>query len=1010
MLPRLYDSIVAHLTRSADASGRSRRQRRLANETKKRRGFESLEHRTLLAASDLTAIAGTVYRDFSGNGFNAGEQIAGASLQLYKDGGNGVFGGDDVAVGSPTTTNAQGVYRFEGLAAGRYFVQQPAQDIAGVHLNARVSSAVDISAADVAGVTGMAIDTFDTTVQTVTVNSNGGATDSSAVLTSDALGGERDLSVTISSPAGSVALSANSFDQHLLEFMASATAVGTRVATWDGVDHAATTLNPTGLGGVDLTSAGASNALTLIIGADQPNGIATLRVYKDASNWSKIQIAIPDTGGAATSKVYATFSSFAIGAGTGADFSKVGAIQLEIEGIAAVDGQIDLLGAIGPKVFKQDFANFEPADLSLTKTVSNPNPNVGQNVTFTVSVANAGPQDATGVKVSDPLPSGVTFVSATPSQGTFDPATGIWTVGRIASGAGASLAVVVTAATTGMKTNVAQISASDQFDPDSTPGNSAPTEDDQASATIQPLQVDLSLTKTIDDAGATVGQNATYTIIASNAGPAGATNVKVSDPLPAGVSYVSSTAGQGSFDPASGIWTIGAIGVGGSAQLKITVKVNSTGVKTNVAQISAADQPDIDSTPNNSLASEDDQASVTLTPRVIDLSLTKSIDDAGATVGQNATYTIIVSNSGPSPATNVQVSDPLPAGLSFVSAAAGQGSFDSATGIWTIGAMPVGAKAQLAITVKVNSAGAKTNTAQVSSASEPDIDSSPNNNLASEDDQASVTLTPRMIDLSLTKSIDVTTATLGQNVTYTVTARNAGPAAATNVQVSDPLPSGLSFVNATPSQGTFDSATGIWTIGGIAVGGQATLSIVATVTAPGAKTNVAQVSAADQADIDSTPNNNLASEDDQASVTFTPAFADLSLRKFVSTPNLRLGQQTTFTVVVTNAGPSTATGVQVSDNLPTGLVYVSSAPSQGAYDPLTGIWNIGSIPVGGQVTLNMVATITATGTKTNTARIVGLDQAELGLTALDGDPVSDNQDSVTVAAADPFSKRLFLAR
>ena len=59
------------------------------------------------------------------------------------------------------------------------------------------------------------------------------------------------------------------------------------------------------------------------------------------------------------------------------------------------------------------------ADLAVTKTVNNPTPNVGQTVVFTVGVRNNGPSQATGVVLGDDLPTGLTFVSATPSQGTF---------------------------------------------------------------------------------------------------------------------------------------------------------------------------------------------------------------------------------------------------------------------------------------------------------------------------------------------------------------------------------------------------------------------------------------------------------------------------------------------------------------------------------------------------------------------------------------------------------------
>ena len=73
----------------------------------------------------------------------------------------------------------------------------------------------------------------------------------------------------------------------------------------------------------------------------------------------------------------------------------------------------------------------QQADLVLTKTVSNPTPNVGDTITFTVTVQTTVPATATGVRCQDLLPAGVTFVSATPSQGSYNTGTGIWTVGTV---------------------------------------------------------------------------------------------------------------------------------------------------------------------------------------------------------------------------------------------------------------------------------------------------------------------------------------------------------------------------------------------------------------------------------------------------------------------------------------------------------------------------------------------------------------------------------------------------
>jgi uncharacterized repeat protein (TIGR01451 family) len=127
-----------------------------------------------------------------------------------------------------------------------------------------------------------------------------------------------------------------------------------------------------------------------------------------------------------------------------------------------------------------------PIDLSLTNSVDEPSPNVSDPVVFTITLANAGPEDATGVQVTNTLPGTLTFVSATPSQGSFDSGTGIWTVGDVNASAGATLEITATVTTSDPATDTAEVTAADQDDVDSTPNNDVSSEDDQDDATVTP--------------------------------------------------------------------------------------------------------------------------------------------------------------------------------------------------------------------------------------------------------------------------------------------------------------------------------------------------------------------------------------------------------------------------------------------------------------------------------------------------------------------------------------------
>jgi len=218
------------------------------------------------------------------------------------------------------------------------------------------------------------------------------------------------------------------------------------------------------------------------------------------------------------------------------------------------------------------------ADLSLTKSVDDASPNVGENVVFTVVVTNDGPSDATGVTVSDILPSGYTYVSD--DQGD-DLADDTWDIASLANGVSATLNITAEVQASGDYTNYAQVATSDQDDPDSTPGDNLDTDDlddgivddDEDSALVAPVPIaDLSLTKSVDDASPNVGENVVFTVVVTNDGPSDATGVTVSDVLPSGYSYVSDDQGD---DLADDTWDIGALAKDASATLNITATKTS---------------------------------------------------------------------------------------------------------------------------------------------------------------------------------------------------------------------------------------------------------------------------------------------------------------------------------------------------------------------------------------------------------------------------------------------------
>jgi uncharacterized repeat protein (TIGR01451 family) len=144
-----------------------------------------------------------------------------------------------------------------------------------------------------------------------------------------------------------------------------------------------------------------------------------------------------------------------------------------------VDVPRDTEGVIGPITVT---ANIEQttADLAISKVVDNPMPLVGENLIFTLTLTNDGPDEANGVKVADSLPVGIDYVSDD-GGGMYDPVTGLWDVISLTNGCSITLEIIAQATYTGSITNTAEVTASNQLDPDSTPGNGIDSEDDFAS-------------------------------------------------------------------------------------------------------------------------------------------------------------------------------------------------------------------------------------------------------------------------------------------------------------------------------------------------------------------------------------------------------------------------------------------------------------------------------------------------------------------------------------------------
>ena len=660
------------------------------------------------------------------------------------------------------------------------------------------------------------------------------------------------------------------------------------------------------------------------------------------------------------------------------------------------------------------------ADLELTKTVSNSTPNVGDLVTYTITISNLGPEVATGVAVEDIVPNGLTNITNVSNAGFVALSTINWNALTIPTNGAITLSYSATVVAPGPGitfTNIAQVTASDQDDIDSTPNNDDgdQSEDDEDNAVINVQLIDLSLTKEVSDDNPNAGDIISYTITVSNAGPSAATGVAVEDYVPTGISNITNINNGGVMISGVIVWTGLTVEVGESITLTFdaTVEAPVSGVDyLNIAQVTDADQTDEDSTPDNDDGdqSEDDEDSVEFEVEEIDLELDKSVSNSSPLAGDVVTYTIIVSNAGPNTATGVEVEDILPNGLTNISNIDNGGAIVGNTINWAGISIAPGGSISLSYdaTVAVSGEGILySNVAQVTDADQTDSDSTPDNDDGdqSEDDEDNEDLDVEpIIDLSLDKSVSNSSPLAGEVVTYTITVSNAGPNTASGVAVEDILPNGLTNISNIDNGGAIVGNVINWAGITIAPGASVSLTYDATVVAPAAGItygNIAQVTDADQTDEDSTPGNDDGdqSEDDEDSegVDVEPII-DLSLDKSVSNSSPLPGELVTYTITVSNAGPNTATGVAVEDIVPNGLTNISNIDNGGAIVGSVINWAGLSIAAGGSVSLTYDATVVAPAagiTYGNIAQVIDADQTDEDSTPGndDGDQSEDDEDS-----------------
>jgi len=474
------------------------------------------------------------------------------------------------------------------------------------------------------------------------------------------------------------------------------------------------------------------------------------------------------------------------------------------------------------------------ADFAVRLAADNMNPAVGDTLTLTITAANHGPRDAAGVQLTDLLSSGLKYLNDD-AGGSYDPVTGVWDIGDLAAVGPdntAALNISVEVMRSGKIINIAALTDADLYDPDRS-NNSAGLTLNGGS------QADLAIAQTLDNPVPDAGDTLVISLKVSNNGVDDAAGVSVTDVLPAGLAYETSSASVGAYDPDTGIWEVGALAVGAAAGLQLTLAVNNIDEIIHTAVVSGSDQADPD--PTNNRSSAVINRNLVDHPDVADLSVYRLPNQSAVDVGEQAVFTLVVRNLGPDDAADVEVDDMLPGALVVNSATPSQGTYDAENGIWAVGDVPAGSYVILDTLVEVTAAGEQTDTAGIGKLAEFDPDAG--------NDSAAALVTGLAADIAVTQSVDRTTANVGDTFVFTITVANQGPDDATGVAVVVEVPSGLTYQSDDPSQGVFDQVAGQWEIGELANGSSATLKMTFLIEAPGTMINRAAKTACQPTDV-----------------------------------------------------------------------------------------------------------------------------------------------------------------
>ena len=608
-------------------------------------------------------------------------------------------------------------------------------------------------------------------------------------------------------------------------------------------------------------------------------------------------------------------------------------------------------------------------DLAVNKTANHQNKtyNYGDNVEYVIEIVNNGPGIATDIIATDNLPEGLKFINANvPGGWTLSISNNKITINgeKLANGEKVLITIIAKAA----KSNTTLINNikvnGTGFDSNISNNN------DSETIKITPL-VDLAITKVVDNANPLFDSIITYTITVVNNGPDASTDVVVKDIWPAnGLKFITST---GTYNPATGIWNVGELGSNEIATLTITAKTTAVGKFENKVSVNGTGY---DSNLSNN------NASVNITvPDCVILNITKVATggivseepNKEVIAGEKITYTVIVSNYGPSVATNVYLTDLFNADELLNMEYNSNGNWVKYNNGIALGDIDVNEAVMILFRATVNHStrGLINNTVKITT----DIKDARGNFESNE--------TVKAIDnstLVINKTSNVDAINPGDLFNYTIVITAEGSSDSLGVILTDKL-----------DQSLLDAQNAVFYVNGNYVGKWNGSYNIGTLKTGNSVTVTIEVKALNSANKDIFNKAIVENEEgfiNESNKTVHVNTVDLAINKTSDKVTYKYLDNVIYTIVVTNHGSDDSFNVTVRDMLPNTLRFISAS---GNYDPVTGIWFIGHLAKGQSATLTITAQAIFPGIITNDANVTGSGY-DVNLT--------NNHDNITITVPD----------